>query len=122
MMSDKLNIDNFLKNNKNKKVVVVQGLGFVGSVMSLVCANAINEEYAVLGVDLPSNKEIIEKLNSGTFPIKSSDIKVEKYYQNAIKKNNFFATYDNYAYSKADVIIIDINLDVEKVTSSKKEL
>ena len=122
MKSDKPNIDNFLKHNKNKKVVVVQGLGFVGSVMSLVCANAINEDYAVIGVDLPSNKEIIEKLNSGIFPIKSSDSKVEEYYQNTIKKNNFYATSDNYAYSKADVIIIDINLDVQKVSTAKKKL
>ena len=86
MISDKQNIDNFLKNNQNKKVVVVQGLGFVGSVMSLVCANAIDEEYAVVGVDLPSNKDIIDNLNSGNFPIKSSDTKVDEYYQNSIKK------------------------------------
>ncbi len=38
----------FLKNNKNKEVIVIQGLGFVGSVMSLVCANAINGDYAVM--------------------------------------------------------------------------
>ena len=103
MISDKQNIDNFLKNNQNKKVVVVQGLGFVGSVMSLVCANAIDEEYAVVGVDLPSNKDIIDNLNSGNFPIKSSDTKVDEYYQNSIKKNNFYATSDIYAYSKADL-------------------
>ena len=60
--------------------------------MSLVCANAINEEYAVIGVDLPSNRKIIDKLNSGIFPIKSSDKKVDEYFQNSIKKNNFFAT------------------------------
>ena len=33
-------------------MIVVQGLGFVGAVMSLVCANAVTEEYAVIGVDL----------------------------------------------------------------------
>lgn len=33
-------------------MVVVQGLGFVGAVMSLVCANALTDEYAVIGVDL----------------------------------------------------------------------
>ena len=40
--------------NNEKKVVVVQGLGFVGSVMSLVVANAFNLDYAVIGVDLPN--------------------------------------------------------------------
>ena len=51
---DKENIDNFLSNHKGKKVIVVQGLGFVGAVMSLVCANALHEDYAVVGVDLLS--------------------------------------------------------------------
>ena len=56
VLDDSNSIDLFLKKNK-KPVVVVQGLGFVGSVMSLVCANAINGDYAVIGVDLP-NKNI----------------------------------------------------------------
>ena len=38
VLDDKEGIDDFISKNKNKKVVVVQGLGFVGSVMSLVCA------------------------------------------------------------------------------------
>lgn len=115
-------INNFINRNKNKKVIVVQGLGFVGSVMSLVCANSISEEYIVIGVDLPSNIDIINKLNNGVFPIKSSDDKVQDYFNNAIQKKNFLATCDEYAYSLADVIIIDINLDVEKKSSKTREL
>jgi len=53
-LDDKKNIDLFINKNKNKKIVVVQGLGFVGSAMSIVCANADKKEYAVLGVDLPN--------------------------------------------------------------------
>ena len=49
--------------NKGKKVVVVQGLGYVGAVMAVVCANAIKDEYAVLGVDLP-NRDSFWKINS----------------------------------------------------------
>ena len=45
-------INDFVEKN-SKTVVAVQGLGFVGAVMSLVCANAINGDYAVIGVDLP---------------------------------------------------------------------
>ena len=48
-------IEKFVKKNHEKKIIVVQGLGFVGSVMSLVCANALNDDYAVIGVDLPTN-------------------------------------------------------------------
>jgi len=109
-------INNFLELNAEKPVVVVQGLGFVGAVMSLVCANALNKEYAVLGIDLPSEDSYwkIKSINEGTFPIVSSDKKVDEFFQNTRRNKNLFATYDPYAYSKADIIIVDINLDVKK--------
>ena len=47
-----MEIKNFLEINKNKEVVVVQGLGFVGAVMSLVVSNSERKDYAVIGVDL----------------------------------------------------------------------
>ena len=46
------NIDAFLAENADKKIIVVQGLGFVGAVMSLVCANSNEDEYAVIGLIL----------------------------------------------------------------------
>lgn len=115
-LDDRKAIDDFLDLNKGKEVVVVQGLGFVGAVMSLVCSNALHKEYAVIGIDLPTPESFwkICSINEGVFPIKSSDTKVEEYFQNATKKKNFHATYDAYAYSKADVVIVDINLDVDK--------
>ena len=116
------NIKNFLKENKEKKVVVVQGLGFVGAVMSLVCANSSKKDYAVIGVDRKESIETIDKINNGIFPIKSSDSKIEEYYQSSIKKGNFIATYDASAYSYASVIIVDINLDVQKKSDSKGNL
>lgn len=123
-MSDKEKIDLFLEYNKEKKVVVVQGLGFVGAVMSLVCANALTEDYAVLGVDLPNEQSLkkINQLNSGIFPLESSDPKIQEFFKNALEKKNFYATFDEYAYSKADVIIVDINLDVEKKSSESGSL
>ena len=116
ILNDKKAIDLFLEANKNKKVIAVQGLGFVGAVMSLVCANALNEEYAVIGVDLPTIESFwkICSINEGIFPIISADKKVEEYFESAKKKNNFYATYDAYAFSKADIVIVDINLDVQK--------
>ena len=78
-LDDSVNIDNFLKSNYGKKVVVVQGLGFVGAVMSIVCANSLNEEYAVIGIDLPNTNSFwkIRSINEGIFPIVSSDKKVD---------------------------------------------
>ena len=48
-------LDKFLNSNKGKKVIVVQGLGFVGSVMSLVCTDS-ESDYAVIGLDLASEE------------------------------------------------------------------
>ena len=64
-----MDLQTFLENNSNRKVIVIQGLGFVGAVMSLVCANSITEEYAVIGVDLTTESSIkkINALNSGEF-------------------------------------------------------
>ena len=113
---DVIGIDSFLEKNKGKKVVVVQGLGFVGSVMSIVCANALKGDYAVIGIDLASEDSYwkIASINEGIFPVISSDQKVAKYYEEAKEKGNLYATFDPYAFSKADVIIVDINLDVSK--------
>ena len=112
---DKVNIKKFLEKNLKKPLIVVQGLGFVGAVMSLICANA-KKKYAVIGVDqaLVSSYWRIASINNGVFPLIAEDPKIYEYYKKSRKKNNFFATYDSYAYSFADVIIIDINLDIKK--------
>ncbi len=117
-----MKIKNFLNKNKNKDVVVVQGLGFVGSVMSLVVSNSDKKDYAVIGVDLKKNRNIINSINNGKFPIKSSDPKVNKYYNKSLKKKNLLATYDPLAYSYANIIIVDINLDVEKKSDNDGNL
>ena len=86
--------------------------------MSLVCANAIGEEYAVIGVDLPNSANYwkIKSINEGVFPLVADDPKIQSFFQKAKKKGNFFATYDPIAYKYADVIIVDINLDVQKAS------
>jgi len=118
-----MKIKEFLnKKNNNKDVIVVQGLGFVGAVMSIVVANSSKKDYAVIGVDRKESIEIIDNINNGIFPIKSSDPKIDEYYQKSIKKGNFLATYDTSAYSYASVIIVDINLDVQKNSDSQGNL
>ena len=117
-----MNLKNFLYKNKSKEVVVVQGLGFVGAVMSLVVSNSSKKDYAVIGVDRKENIKIIKDINNAIFPVKSSDPKIEEYFQKSIEKGNFLATYDTSAYSYASVIIIDINLDVQKHSDIKGNL
>ena len=117
-------LDKALESAAGKKVVVVQGLGFVGAVMALICANAEHNPYYVIGIDLPSQDAYwkIRSLNEGQFPIKADDPKIESYFQNAIDQNNFYATYDPRAYAFADVVIVDINLDVDKVHDDTNQL
>ena len=120
-IDDKCAIEQFLVRNSNKKIVVVQGLGFVGAVMSLVCSNALTEEYAVIGVDLANENTYwkIKSINDGVFPLIADDPKIAEFFDNAKAKGNFLATYDPVAYQYADVIIVDINLDVQKKSFEK---
>ena len=121
VLDDSDNIQKFLSKNKGKKIVVVQGLGFVGAVMAIVCANALTEEYAVIGVDLANQNNYwkIKSINDGIFPLIADDPKIAEFFDNAKMKGNFFATYDPVAYQYADVIIVDINLDVQKESFEK---
>lgn len=117
-------IDEFVGAHPEKEVVVVQGLGFVGAVMSLVVASAPFEEYAVIGVDLPTEegRRKVEALNRGAFPVESADPTVEELHEQALKQGNFLATCSERAYEVADVAIVDVNLDVEKDTDPQRAL
>lgn len=121
VLDDSDNIQLFLSKNAGKKVIVIQGLGFVGAVMALVCANALTEEYAVIGVDLANENTYwkIKSINDGTFPLVAEDPKIDEFYENAKQKGNLLATYDPIAYSYADVVIVDINLDVQKKSTAR---
>jgi nucleotide sugar dehydrogenase len=109
-------LSEFIQLHPGKSVVLVQGLGFVGSVMSLVVANAINGDYAVIGVDqdTETGRGTVDSLNAGIFPVVADDSKIKTYFDTAIKQGNFYATVDTTAYAAADIIIVDINLDVHK--------
>lgn len=78
-LDDSKRIKSFIKKHQGKKVIVVQGLGFVGAVMSLVCANAFTEDYAVIGIDLPNENSYwkIKAINDGLFPLVADDPKIE---------------------------------------------
>lgn len=123
-IDDRRSIDDFVFEHRGKPVVVVQGLGFVGAIMALVCANALTEDYAVIGVDLPAATTYwkIRSINEGVFPVVAADKKVDEFHRRAVEKGNLFATYDPYAYSKADVIIVDVNLDVQKESNAAGDL
>src|SRR5262245_55631638 len=94
-------------------------MGYVGSVMALAVADARcpdgSPRFDVIGVDLPSTqgKERVDGINGGSFPISSLDSKVADAYRRARAAGNLSATTDPGCFEKADVILVDVNLDVK---------
>lgn len=102
----------------DRKVVCVQGLGFVGAAMALVAANAKDcgePRYNVIGIDAPtdSGRERVSEINRGEFPFENNDKKLQEAQRTANRQGNLWATTDPAYFQHADVVIVDINLDVE---------
>jgi UDP-N-acetyl-D-glucosamine dehydrogenase len=100
------------------KLVCVQGLGFVGSAMAVAVALASNENkrpiYDVIGVDLPNNEgnKRVNSINEGVFPFATSDENLSKAIKQVSNQGNLKATTDSSIYANADIIIVDIHLDI----------
>ena len=113
-------LDVFFKKNKDRKTVVIQGLGFVGAAMLTAVARATDSNnkplYAVIGTDLPNaggmNK--IDCINEGKLPFKCSDQFLQRVFTKCFRQGNIIATCDKRAYKVADILVVDINLDVKK--------
>jgi nucleotide sugar dehydrogenase len=78
----------------------------------------------VIGIDQDSERgrQLVDSLNGGVFPVVASDPKILEYFQRARTRGNFFATVDPGAFSAAEVVIVDINLDVRKESSAQGAL
>lgn len=103
----------------DRKIVCVQGLGFVGSAMSVAVAAAKNDDgqplYNVIGIDLPNELGLkkVNAINSGVFPFENNDENLQKAMAQAHINKNLWATVEPKYFSAADVVIVDINLDVK---------
>ena len=104
---------------KGKKVVVVQGLGFVGAAVAAVIASALDKHgepaWFVIGVDLPTQSGLsrIARINQGQAPVASPDPDFERFVAQGVNiSRNLTATAAEEAYALADVIVIDVQLDV----------
>lgn len=102
-----------------RRVVVVQGLGFVGAAVATAIAAARNAEgrplYFVIGVDLatPSAWWKIASLQTGSSPFATSDPEFARLLHEAVVvEKNLVATSSEEAYGLADVILVDVQLDV----------
>jgi len=114
----------------DRPVVIVQGLGFVGAAVAAVLSGAEDELgrplYSVIGVDLatPESYWKIGKINAGASPFSSPDRELEDLIRRGVLEGrNLVATASESAYQLADVIILDIPLDVrERVVGSANEI
>jgi UDP-N-acetyl-D-glucosamine dehydrogenase len=102
------------------QVIVVQGLGFVGSAVAAAVASVLDAAgrplHYVIGVDLatPASYWKVGKVNHGEAPFRSPDPKLPAMFRTAVhERENLRATTCEDAYTLADVIIIDVQLDVE---------
>jgi len=107
---------------RGRKIVVVQGLGFVGVAVAAVVASASDEfgqaRYFVVGVDLPTTDGYskIQSINHGECLFPSPDEELAHLIREAVfEKQNLYATHSILAYSFADVIIVDVPLDAKHI-------
>lgn len=109
---------------KGREIVVVMGVGFVGSVMAGVIADAIDPDTGapakfVIGMQRPSTRSFwkIHYLNRGIAPVEAEDPEVAPLIQRCVKeKKTLTATYTYEVLSLADVVVVDVQCDYFKET------
>jgi nucleotide sugar dehydrogenase len=113
---------------KGRKIVAVQGLGFVGCVMATVVADAIDKKgnpyYFVHGHQRASIRSFwkIPIINRGITPVNSSDAEVpEMFHRSVVEKKTFRATWHDFVYEVADIVVVDIQLDATKPAFGEAE-
>lgn len=111
-----------------RKIVAVQGLGFVGCVMATVVADATDKDgkpyYYVHGHQRASKRSYwkVPVINSGVPPVSSSDPEVpEIFHRTVVEKKNFRATSEDFVYTLVDVVVVDIQLDATKPAFGEAE-
>src|SRR5262245_58730838 len=108
-----------LHRSQGRQIVVVQGLGFVGVAVAAAIAAARDAHgmplHFVIGVDLPHPNTYwkVARVNEGLSPIVSPDAELTKLiYEGVAEVENLCATVSEQAYSIADVIVVDVPLNV----------
>lgn len=106
---------------EGKEIVVVMGVGFVGSVMAAIIADTKDENgnYTkfVIGCQRPSTRSYwkIPILNRGLSPVKSEDKEVDELIKRTVlETKTLTATYNNDCLKLADVVVVDIQCDYIK--------
>jgi len=106
---------------KEREIVVVMGVGFVGAVMAAIVADTVDENGKpskfVIGMQRPSVRSFwkIPILNRGVSPVKAEDPEVEPMIERCVKdKKTLMATYTYDVLKLADVVVVDVQCDYLK--------
>lgn len=117
-------MENTNKNQwKHLPLVCVQGLGFVGSAMAVAVANALDPDglpyFNVVGIDLPEpeGRKRVAAVNGGQLYFKSLDEKLDQAFTTAWRRGNLHASTDPTVYQDADIVIVDVQLDIQNITT-----
>lgn len=103
----------------SRPVVVVQGLGFVGAAMCVAVASATDADgepaFDVVGVDRddPHGRDRVDALNAGRLPFVAEDPALADAARAAHERGNLACCWDEDAYSAADIVVVDVPLDVD---------
>jgi nucleotide sugar dehydrogenase len=108
----------------NREIVVVMGVGFVGSVMAGVVADSVDPESGepikfVIGMQRPSTRSYwkIPYLNQGVAPVEAEDPEVAPLIRRCVlEKKTLLATFTYDVLSLADVVVVDVQCDYHKET------
>ena len=106
---------------KNREIVVVMGVGFVGAVMAAIVADTVDESGRpskfVIGMQRPSARSFwkIPLLNRGVSPVKAEDPEVDPMIARCVnEKKTLMATYTYDVLKLADVVVVDVQCDYLK--------
>ena len=110
-----------LARKDKKEIVVVMGIGFVGSVMAATVADTKDKKGRhikfVIGCDLPSSRSYwkIAKMNKGLSPVKAEDPEVDVLIDRCVNKSKtLVATWNNECLRLADCVVVDVQCDFVK--------
>jgi len=110
-----------LERAKNREIVVVMGVGFVGAVMAAIVADTVDNDGQpgkfVIGMQRPSVRSYwkIPLLNRGISPVKAEDPEVDPMIARCVKeKKTLIATFTYDVLKLADVVVVDVQCDYIK--------
>ena len=108
----------------SRPIVCIQGLGFVGAAMAAAVASASEPDgspsFTVVGVELPTaeGRARAAALSDGRFPFATVDQDLVLATRRGKERGNLCATIDPVVYETADVVVVDVHLDVDTAANT----